>query len=196
VIAVVFVGNSFSQSWYSGSGYIYNNGGNVRVSGNRYTQTGDSAALSFGDQYGQVASKWGLGLYFSVYGYSNLLTLNQTGNIGVATTSPNSKFEVNGSIAVKTVVVSSNYTAGDVSFISVAGAFQVTVPAASSCGGRIYTIKNTYSGTATVVAADNGNFDTYNNIKTLHLNTNETYQIIAVSGGWQVISKFVPPSTY
>jgi hypothetical protein len=190
VIAVVLFGNVFSQNWSSGTGYIYNSGGDVRVSGNRYTQSGDSAAISFGDIYGRIATKWGLGMFFSVYGNPNLLTLSETGNVGIGTTTPNSMLTVNGSLGLKTRTMTEfNDTVGiwnNTVIVMTSGYATLELPAASSMIGRVYYI---FGCQGDLVHSSTGwlwnTSDHY-----AHFNYSDSaLQIIATSNGWAIIVK-------
>jgi hypothetical protein len=141
MVAVLIAGSSFSQSWYAGNGYIYNNGGNVRVSGNRYTQSGDTSSLSFGDAYARLTAKWSLGLYMSVYGYNDLMTLRESGNVGIGTTSPTTKLEVNGDVKAANVQAISKIKLGSVEIFSGSTA---PTPALTAPMGSLYIHADTY----------------------------------------------------
>ncbi len=69
------------------------------------------------------------------------------GKVGVGTTTPNSTLQVSGSLSMSIRRISVNTTLGanDFTLITMARDLIITLPAASSCTGRIYVIKN-YSG--------------------------------------------------
>ena len=70
----------------------------------------------------------------------------QAGNVGIATVTPNSKLQVDGSIALgyRVISASSALTVDDyaVEFTGVT-ADSITLPNATACSGRVYVIKNT-----------------------------------------------------
>jgi hypothetical protein len=70
--------------------------------------------------------------------------IDGTGNVGVATTAPTSKLEVNGSVAMGIVTTSSNITLDETNYtvILTGGTPVVTLPAASACARRMYVIVN------------------------------------------------------
>ncbi|MFL5762498.1 MAG: beta strand repeat-containing protein [Bacteroidia bacterium] len=77
-----------------------------------------------------------------------------TGNVGIATTSPVSSFEVNGSVGMKVkpglAAGTTNPDATALAWIYSSGTGTITVPAASSCSGRMYVIVN-YTGAARTI---------------------------------------------
>jgi hypothetical protein len=82
-------------------------------------------------------------------------------NVGINTTSPHSKLQVNGSIGVKVVSKGTAYTAADEAVILVTAAVAITLPSASTVTGRMYYIKKAYgtTGTVTINAATGDTID-------------------------------------
>lgn len=82
-----------------------------------------------------------------VVGSKNVLTLAANENIGIATlTSPTSKLEIGGSFATAIDVTTGDLTLDETHHtIILGGSHNITLPAANSCKGRIYVIKNPYT---------------------------------------------------
>lgn len=81
-------------------------------------------------------------------GSFNRLTVENNGNVGINTTAPNSKLEVNGSFANAIQIITANITLDEFDHTIIisssvgAGALTVTLPAASTCSRREYVIVN------------------------------------------------------
>jgi len=75
------------------------------------------------------------------------MVMSNSGNVGIGTTTPTSKFQVNGSIATAINNSATNVTLTDahntLTVDLTAGNVTVTLPAANTCGGRIYHIVRT-----------------------------------------------------
>ncbi|MFN8206993.1 MAG: hypothetical protein U0T82_06220 [Bacteroidales bacterium] len=71
------------------------------------------------------------------------MRIDGTGLVGINTTTPTSRLQVNGSVATAIVSKSANYTAtaSDYTIVCTAAPLTITLPAASGCSGRIYVIK-------------------------------------------------------
>lgn len=81
-------------------------------------------------------------------------TTGTYGSVGVATSSPTSRFHVNGSVAFKYVAKTATYTAtiDDFTIDCTSGTFTVNLPTAVGITGRIYVIKNSGVGVITLDA--------------------------------------------
>jgi len=82
------------------------------------------------------------------------ITIDQSGNVGIATTSPHSQLQDNGSFAVAYRVVSGSYTAtaSDCIITTNSGSdVYVTLPSAVGIAGRVYTIKQVVGGIDTYI---------------------------------------------
>lgn len=87
------------------------------------------------------------------------MRVDENGNVGIETTSPNSKLEVNGSVSKAIVSKTSAYTASidDHTILcdSSGGVFTITLPATSGIEGRVYVIKKTDSSANAVTIDGN-----------------------------------------
>jgi len=118
--------------------------------------------LAFEDSTGVITWHWnmlGTGLNFVESGVADYrLFLMKGGNVGINTSTPASRLEVNGSMALPITNNSSTgtqtytMTADDYTYIkSGTGTHTVTLPDPTTCEGRIYVLKRaTTSGTFTV----------------------------------------------
>jgi hypothetical protein len=85
------------------------------------------------------------GKYTTATAYTEYARFTNGGNFGIATTTPTSTFQVNGSIANSIIVISGNLTLDQshkTVIIPLGSAFTVTLPAAAGIPGRVYTIVN------------------------------------------------------
>ncbi len=117
---------------------------------------------------------------------------SQTG-VGINTTNPKSDFEVNGSFAKKVTVVSANTTLNETHSIVVCNnagtAITLSLPAISTCEGRIYTIKK---GTSTAdITIDANSAETVDGDLTLIL-SDQKIAITLFNDGmeWKAISNY------
>jgi hypothetical protein len=168
IMAVGCYGTSFAQFWnssiYNGNPYIYNSGGNVVVTGARFTTAGDSSVIYFGANPSalwtsqSIKAVWGSGMRISTFGYPDLVTINQTGNVGIGTTAPVSNLEVNGSIGYKVTWRTTNVVISKDDNVVITTNSAI-LPSRSSCQGRVYTIKNQYGNTPLTVKCAAGTTD-------------------------------------
>jgi hypothetical protein len=87
------------------------------------------------------------------------MRIDGTGLVGINTTTPTSRLQVNGSFSTATVSVAGAYTAtaADFTIISTATTnVTITLPAASGCSGRIYIIKKGVVNGNTITIGSNG----------------------------------------
>jgi hypothetical protein len=86
------------------------------------------------------------------------MSVENNGNVGVNTTGPNSKLEVNGSFANAIQIITANITLDEFDHTIIisssvgAGALTVSLPAASTCSRREYVIVNQNASTKTTGA--------------------------------------------
>jgi hypothetical protein len=85
----------------------------------------------------------------STFTYSDALTILKSGKTGIGTNTPNSTLSLNGSMTVKTTAITTSNnttTLGDSDYMVIySGSISsntITLPAASSCAGRIYMVIN------------------------------------------------------
>lgn len=143
-----------AQSWYKatdpnyGGSYIYNSGGNVKIQGSAWGP-GKEVALQIGDWCQNLRAKYAFGLTIGTYQAQNAVVIRETtGRVGINTTEPVSKLEVNGSIGYKITKVPYNtsiyYIQEDDNVIIVETDNTILhLPIASTAKGRVYTIKLT-----------------------------------------------------
>jgi hypothetical protein len=115
-----------------------------------------------------------------------LMSINQSGNMGIATTTPKSTFEVNGSMAATIKV---GLVAGATNLDETATYWQYTnstginpiisLPSASSCPNRIYTIVN-----ASSVAQAISTFKNLSNTDTASIPASASITIVSNGSAW------------
>ena len=110
--------------------------------------------------------------------------------VGVGTTAPHSRMQVNGSFATTIVGTNSAYTLGiDDQIILVKNTTTVTLPSAFGIAGRMYTIKRLDPGNVATLAAIGA--ETIDGLATQTINTNYAGITVASDGNnWVIISRF------
>lgn len=120
-----------------------------------------------------------------------LFTKASTDMVGISTSSPTSKFYVNGSFGLALVAKTSTYTATSADYTikndATSGAITINLPTASGISGRIYTIKKVDSSGNAVTVDPNGS-ETIDGAATYSLATQWKYVTIQSDGtNWIVI---------
>jgi hypothetical protein len=116
-------------------------------------------------------------------------------NLGVKTTEPVSNLDIQGSMGYKVTSVAENTELTidhNVVICENTTPITITLPLASSCVGRVYTIKSHGAGIATLTRTASDAIDTFSSIALLY-NTNNYLSCITVvsdGSGWLIISKF------
>lgn len=111
-------------------------------------------------------------------------SLNLFAQVGVGTTMPDSTLDVNGSLSLNITSTSGNLTLDATHHtILINGNHNITLPAANTCNGRVYVIKNPTTNTPTI--------SSYNDLKgnastTLGIET--TISIQSDGTNWEQIS--------
>ncbi len=118
--------------------------------------------------------------------------IDTAGRVGVGTSSPTSTFQVNGSVAMNIVSKSANYTltATDYTVLcdaSTAG-FTVTLPAASTCTGRIYRIVKIDETSNILTFSTSLRYSKNTSITTL--NYNKTLTVQSDGTDWWIIAQY------
>lgn len=120
---------------------------------------------------------------------ANLVFIDASADfVGISTSSPTSTLHVDGSFAKAYLLTETGITLNSThSVVEVAATGQtITLPTATTCTGRIYTIKLTASGTGTVATTSSENID---GSTTYSLSAINKYVTVISNGiGWLVIA--------
>jgi hypothetical protein len=124
-----------------------------------------------------------IGTAYDGSGNGNLIV---NGNVGIGTTSPTSKLQVNGSVSYAYIAKTANYTATIDNHIidCTANTFTITLPTAVGITGREYVIKNSGTGTITV---DGATTETIDGQLTQSLSQYDALTIISTGTNWIII---------
>jgi len=123
----------------------------------------------------------------------NVMVLEQGGKVGIGTSTPNSRLQVNGALATAVSAITVNSTLNEshsVVLASTPGVSDVviTLPTAVGIAGRQYTIKKTDAAAHTVVIDANGT-ETIDGASLYNLTTFNKYVTIVSNGfNWFVIA--------
>lgn len=136
---------------------------------------------------------YGLAILFFFLPFSSIQAQNA---IGVNTATPKSDFEVNGSFAKKVTLVTANTTLDATHSIVICNnsgtAMTITLPTATTCTGRIYTIKKGTSTTDITIATTSS--QTIDGASTLVLSDQYAAETLISNGTeWKRNSKHLPP---
>jgi hypothetical protein len=124
------------------------------------------------------------------------MRINNRGNVGIGTNSPNSRLQVNGSVATPHTTKSANYTLDNTDYtvgFDCASNRTATLPDATTCAGRIYVIYHYNTGTAgeRYVTIDPNGSQTIDGLTTFSLQyTYDFSSVMIQSNGsnWIIIS--------
>ncbi len=113
------------------------------------------------------------------------MTILQSGNVGIATSTPNSTFSANGSFSTRYRATSTVGTllATDQVVEITTGTFAVTLPTAVGIAGRRYDIKNSGTGVTTLNTTSSQTIDG-NASGVLTLNQYDSLTIISNGANW------------
>jgi hypothetical protein len=108
------------------------------------------------------------------------------GNVGIGTTNPTSKLQVNGSFSSAYIAKTANYTLtlNDYTVDCTTGTFTITLPTAIGITGRIYNVKNTGTG---VITVDGDGTETIDGELTISLYQWDSITIQSTNTGWIII---------
>jgi hypothetical protein len=85
-----------------------------------------------------------------------LLCINLFAQVGIGTTNPLSTLDVNGSVSANINTTTGNLTLNETNHtIILGGNHNITLPAANTCDGRMYVIKNPTTNTPTITSFNN-----------------------------------------
>lgn len=164
---------------------------------NEQNGANDVTGLQLSNSATGAAATWNL--YIPASGSTDLrinnngsdhVTIQNDGDVGVGTTSPNSGMDVQTSMGLSLTTITSATTLDNthnVVFCNT-GAYTVTLPAASGCTGRVYKIKNIDTDGDDITIDGNAS-ETINGATTYALEDyNQEITIISDGTNWHIIS--------
>ena len=114
----------------------------------------------------------------------NRIYIQNAGNVGIHTNSPNSGLEVNTSMGYAIKTVGSNYTLTNSDKVLIVTAVStISLPSAAGIKGRVYTIKNAGSGIVTV----NSGGGTIDGVASQTITANKYIEVISDGSNWFII---------
>lgn len=146
-------------------------------------------------------NRWAIGLrngdsklhLYDEQNSSNVMVLEQGGKVGIGTTTPNSRLQVNGALATAITAITVNSTLNETHSVVLASTpgvsdVVITLPTAVGIAGRQYTIKKADAAAHTVVIDANG-VETIDGTSVYNLTTQNKYVTIVSNGAnWFVIA--------
>ena len=157
----------------------YNSGGNTNSIGENNIIIGTNISLprNSTNMMNLGGVLFGTGFYFDS-GSTQNFGVTSGGKIGILTTTPNSTLQVSGTLSLPYIEKTGSYTLTDTDYTvnCTSNTFNVTLPTAVGCIGRLYNIKNTGLGTITVLPSGSQTID------------GETYQRLVKPTNMQVQS--------
>ena len=126
---------------------------------------------------------FGTNTYSTTFG-SPATGATATGSIGIGIVTPTSTLHVNGSLAANIVTKTTNYTASanDHTILMNGLGLTLTLPSASTCLGRIYSIINLYTGVLTI-----SGYNDYTSTNQTTIIANSAVRIQSTGSIWQLI---------
>ena len=124
-------------------------------------------------------------------GTTDRITIQNDGDIGIGTTSPASTIDIQGSMGLKVTTITSATTLDNTHNIvlSNTGPYTVTLPAAASNTGRVYSIKNIDSD-CDDITIDGNSTETIDGSATYVLDSyNNVVRIISDGSNWFIINE-------
>lgn len=112
-----------------------------------------------------------------------LLSISMYAQVGIGTTNPVSTLDVNGSVSANVFTTAGNLTLDDTHHtVILGGNHNITLPAANTCNGRIYVIKNPTTNTPTI-----SSFHDLTGTATIALSAETTIWLQSDGTNWQQI---------
>lgn len=190
--AGIIYGNSTSQEAYTvryGSSYSGNfSGTSVPFASTMTIQSGPSSNQPIVNNGGSIINI--IGTTSTNSGTRQSTSSFKIGTLADAQTDGTSTLQVNGSFAVKYIATTATYSVLTTDYVvdATTGTFTETLPTAVACAGRMYTFKNSGTGTITVATTSSQTID---GITTKILNTQYTgFSVVSDGANWKIITTF------
>ena len=121
---------------------------------------------------------------------TDLITIQNDGDVGIGTTTPISTLEISGSVGYAITTITSATTLNNTHNVVLCdnGPYTVTLPAAANCTGRVLYIKNIDTD-AEIITIDGNGSETIDNAITLRLTNSSMHAVRIISDGtsWYLI---------